>query len=58
MVWGVISYNWKSPLIILEGIGKKGVIVGDYLQQVLMPVVAPSFRGATDYIGYLEGGED
>jgi hypothetical protein len=45
IVWGAISYNWKSPLIFLDGTGKRGVQVSDYLDQVLGPMVAPAFRG-------------
>jgi transposase len=61
MVWGAISYNWKSPLIFLEGTGKKGVRAQDYLEQVLEPVVAPAFAGLLGYQGAeaksLEGGQ-
>jgi hypothetical protein len=41
MVWGAISYNWKSPLIFLDGTEKRGVQASDYLEQVLEPVVRP-----------------
>jgi hypothetical protein len=44
MVWGGISYSWKSPLIFSDGTGKRGVRASDYLEQVLEPVVAPAFR--------------
>jgi hypothetical protein len=52
MVWGAISYNWKSPLIFLDGTGKRGVQAPDYLEQVLRPVVAPAFQGLLGYEGY------
>jgi transposase len=57
MVWGAISYNWKSPLIFLEGTGKRGVCADDYLEQVLDPFVGPAFCGCFGYTGYREGGE-
>jgi hypothetical protein len=44
MVWGAISYNWKPPLIFLQGTGKKGVQEIDSYKQVLKPAVAPAFR--------------
>jgi len=57
MVWGAISYNWKSPLVFLEGTGKRGVCADDYLEQVLDPIVGPAFCGCFGYTGYREGGE-
>jgi hypothetical protein len=51
MVWGAISHNWKSPLVILEGTGARGVVTADYLEQVLEPVVAPAFYGLLGYDG-------
>jgi hypothetical protein len=34
--WGAISYNYKSPLIFVDGTGKKGAFKQvDYLAQVL-----------------------
>ena len=56
MVWGAISYNWKSPLVFLEGTGKKGVGGQDYYDQVLEPVVGPAFNGLLGYSGYEKGG--
>ena len=56
MVWGAISYDWKSPLVFLEGTGKKGVQALDYYNQVLVPVVGPAFNGLLDYEGMEEGG--
>jgi hypothetical protein len=44
MVRGTILYNWKSPLIFLDGTGKHGAQASDYLGQVLEPVAAPAFR--------------
>lgn len=29
MVWGAISYDWKSPLVVLKGTGKRGVTAKD-----------------------------
>jgi transposase len=52
IVCGAISYNWKSPLIFLDGTGKRGVQVSDYLDQVLGPMVAPAFRGLLGHEGY------
>jgi hypothetical protein len=52
MVWGAISYNWKSPLVFLQGTGKKGVQALDYYEQVLEPIVGPAFNGLSDYTGY------
>jgi hypothetical protein len=49
MVWGAISYDWKSPLVILEGTGRKGVRSEDYLEQVLKPIVSSAFHG---FLGY------
>ena len=56
MVWAAISYNSKSPLIFLEGTGKKGVQALDYYDQVLVPVVGPAFNGLLDYKRVQEGG--
>ena len=55
MVWGAISYNWKSDLIFLEGTGAKGVTARDYIEQVLEPVVAPTFYGLLGYDASLGG---
>jgi transposase len=55
MAWGAISHNWKSPLVILEGKGKRGVIAEDYLKQVLEPIVSPAFMGILDYNTSLGG---
>jgi hypothetical protein len=44
MVWGAVSYNWKSPLIFLDDTGKRGVRALDYLEQVLEPGSRPFFR--------------
>jgi hypothetical protein len=36
--WGAIGYNYKSPLVFLDGSGKKGAFTQkDYLQQILTP---------------------
>jgi len=43
---GAIGYNWKSPLVFLEGHGKRGgVTMEDYKKQVLKAVVGPVFNG-------------
>ena len=58
MIWAAISYNWKSPLVFIEGKHGGGMQAIDYLEQALLPVVAPAFNGADDfYNGYLFGGE-
>jgi len=49
MVWGAISYDWKSPLVFLDDTGPKGVIDKDYLHQVLEPIVAPAFINLLEY---------
>jgi transposase len=49
MVWGAISYDWKSPLVFLEGTGTKGVTAIDYYEQILEPIVAPAFHGLLGY---------
>lgn len=36
--WGAIGYNYKSPLLFLDGSGKKGAFTQeDYLTQILSP---------------------
>jgi hypothetical protein len=51
MVWGAISYNYRSPLI--RGCtGKRVVQAYGYLEQVLEPVVAPDFQGLLGYECY------
>ena len=45
-IWGAIGYNWKSPLVFLEGHGKRGrITMEDYKTQVLEAVVGPAFAG-------------
>jgi hypothetical protein len=36
----------------LDGTGKRGVQASDYLEQVLEPVVAPTFQGLLGYEDY------
>lgn len=49
MVFGATSYNWKSPLTIIEGSGKRGgMTFKDYVNQVLIPVIAPALNGDPD----------
>lgn len=71
MVWGAISYNWKSELLIIESTYKptkkftkegepemkKSITSKDYKEQVLEVVVGPAFRGETEYEGYKYGGQ-
>ncbi|RPA71118.1 hypothetical protein BJ508DRAFT_218412 [Ascobolus immersus RN42] len=71
MIWGAISYNWKSQLIFLDKttkdtgkVHKNGKLVTrtsigpvDYRDQVLIPVVAPAFKGKKGYKGYKKGGK-
>jgi hypothetical protein len=57
MIWGAISWDWKSPLVFLEKEeGSKGVNSKAYLHQVLEPVVFPLFdRLGPEYI-FMEDG--
>jgi hypothetical protein len=55
MVWGAISYNWKSPLIFF---GRYRDQASDYLEQVLEPVVAPAFQGYEGYRAKQEEDEE
>lgn len=49
MVYGAISYNWKSPIIFIEGTGKRGGMTSkDYLRQVLVPLIGPAMRDELD----------
>ena len=42
MIWGAISWNWKSLLVFLTPLeGKKGIYSKAYLQQVLEPIIFP-----------------
>lgn len=50
MVWGAISYNWKSELVFLKGSGARGVNAKDYMEQVLEPHVTPAFLSLTGWI--------
>jgi hypothetical protein len=53
MIWGAINYNWKSPLVFLNGTDRKGVQALDYYEQVLEPIVAPASQRLLGYKGYL-----
>jgi hypothetical protein len=45
MIWGVIGWDYKSPLIFLEKLpDRKGVYSKAYLEQGLEPVVFPLFH--------------
>jgi hypothetical protein len=49
MVWGAISWNWKSLLIFMvKEEGRKGVCSQAYLNQVLEPVIFPFWASLTD----------
>ncbi|PQE23343.1 hypothetical protein CJF30_00011207 [Rutstroemia sp. NJR-2017a BBW] len=52
MFWGMIGWDYKSPLVFLERQeGDRGVTSKTYLQQVLEPIVFPLFdQLGTDYI--------
>ena len=44
MVWAVISWDWKSPLVFLvKEPGRKGIYSQAYLNQVLKAVVFPYY---------------
>ena len=44
MIWGAISWDWKSPLVFLEKEkGAKGVNSRVYRDQVLIPIIFPLF---------------
>ena len=44
MIWGAISWDWKSPLMFLEKEkGAKGVNSRVYRDQVLIPIIFPLF---------------
>jgi transposase len=56
-VWGAISYNWKSPLVIFDPPKGRGVNSIDYLTEVLDPIVGPAFCGCFGYEGFKKGGQ-
>ena len=56
MVYGAISYNWKSKLVFFQRSRGKGICTRDYLNQVPKPVIAPAFSWKTDYHGVLQRG--
>ena len=46
MIWAAIGWNYKSPLIFVEGSGKRGGMVQkDYEEQILKPIISPLFLG-------------
>jgi hypothetical protein len=48
MIWGAISWDWKSPLVFLEKEEHmKGICGHAYLTQVLEPVMFPYFDSLT-----------
>jgi transposase len=49
MIWGAISWDWKSPLVFLEKKeGKKGICSQAYLEQVLEGVMFPLYDSVKD----------
>ncbi len=56
MVWGAISHDWKSELVILKGTGKRGATAKDYMEQVLESHVCPAFMGLLGYQHASTGG--
>lgn len=66
MIWGGISFGWKSELVFMEATEKasrggkdpvkKSIAAADYRDRVLIPIVGPAFNGHTDYKGYKHGG--
>jgi hypothetical protein len=57
MIWGAISWDYKSPLVFLEKEEEaKGVNSRAYYDQVLQPIVFPLFDElGTEYI-FMEDG--
>ncbi len=53
--WGAIGYGYKSPLLFLNGSGKKGAFTQkDYLTQILSPYIESileAFRERTHALG-------
>lgn len=50
MIWGAISYDWKSLLIYLKGAGGGEVTENDCMETVMGPVEAPAFSGSLEYV--------
>ena len=49
IVWGVIGWDWKSPLVFLvKELGRKGICSVAYLNQVLKVVVFPFYNTLMD----------
>jgi hypothetical protein len=45
MIWGVISWDYKSELVFIEKLPeRKGICSKVYLQEILEPVVFPLFN--------------
>lgn len=52
-VWAAVGWNYKSPLVFLEGHGARGGCTKkDYINQVLIPVVAKMSEESLHYYGY------
>ncbi len=52
-IWAAVGWNYKSPLVFLEGHGARGGCTKkDYIQQVLKPVVAKMSEDTLQYYGY------
>ena len=57
MIWGAISWDYKSPLVFLEKLPEhKGICSKAYLQQVLEPIVFPLFDNLGPEYIYMEDG--
>lgn len=52
-IWAAVGWNYKSPLVFLDGHGAKGECTRqDYIEQVLEPVVALASEALEQYFGY------
>jgi hypothetical protein len=57
MIWGVIGWDYKSPLIFLKKLpDRKGVYSKAYLEQGLEPVVFPLFDTVRSEYIFIEDG--
>ncbi|PQE18871.1 hypothetical protein CJF30_00011375 [Rutstroemia sp. NJR-2017a BBW] len=57
MIWGMIGWNHKSPLVFLEKRpGCRGVNVTTYKEQVLEPIVFPLFEKVGPEYIFMEDG--
>jgi hypothetical protein len=52
-IWAAVGWNYKSPLVFLDGHGARGGCTKqDYINQVLVPVVAEVSEEDLQYYGY------